>query len=206
MRVLIDDRESGIQVATVGDAIRQGADLVEGRGRLIVEVFVDGTRLGADELDAPDTVSRGATEVSLASADRRELVAGAFRDGAESLVRADELQQDAAERVQADDPVGALERLGEALEIWSAVQQAVRLGAQTAAIDLDTVQLTDRSACDAIAQLNEQLQVVRDALQAGDPVGLSDTLLYELPQVVHVWRELLHRLERLVTTQGTEGD
>ena len=38
----------------------------------------------------------------------------------------------------------------------------------------------------------------RSALQANDPVGLSDTLLYEMPEVVDEWRRLLEQLRGLV--------
>ena len=136
MRVLIDDHESGIEANTVAEAISAGASIAEDRGRLIVEVVVDGTRLSEQQLDAPQCLELAADEVVLASADRREVICQVFHDAAMALDQVDDLQREAAELIQQDEAGPAMERLAEALTIWSSVQQAVELGTRTAPVDL----------------------------------------------------------------------
>lgn len=196
MRVLIDDHDSGIDVRTVGEAIAAGATLVEPRGRLIVEVVVDGDRWPDDRLASPQWVGRAADEVSLVSADLVALVRETFGDAAQSLLQAAALQTEAAELIQTDQIEPAMERLASALTIWSAVHQAVEIGVHAAGLDLDRVKVGDRDAASIIGELQERLGVVRSALQQGDPIELADTLLYDLPDVVSRWRELLQELQR----------
>ena len=46
-----------------------------------------------------------------------------------------------------------------------------------------------------IEELNERLRAVQVALEAKDPIGLADTLLYEFPDVVEQWRRLLQHMQ-----------
>ena len=42
------------------------------------------------------------------------------------------------------------------------------------------------------------------ALLERDPIGLSDTLLYELPGIVEEWRSILDTLKRQIEGEGQE--
>ena len=93
--------------------------------------------------------------------------------------------------MQADQHVAAMDRLQQAIAIWQAVQQAVVKGAQLVGLDLDTIEVDGTPMQTAIDRLGERLRMIRSALTANDPVGLSDTLLYEMPEVIVEWRALL---------------
>ena len=55
MQVLLDDIPTDIAAQTVGEAIDAAADLADGRGRLIVDVSVDGTHWTQSELASATT-------------------------------------------------------------------------------------------------------------------------------------------------------
>ena len=190
MRVLLDEVVCDVTPQSVAEAIAAGAALAQDRGRTIADVFVDGTRWTDDRLAGPE-VANAAEEVLLVTSDPAVLVSQTLADAAEALVDADTLQREAAELMQADQHVAAMDRLQQAIAIWQAVQQAVVKGSQLVHLDLEQIEVNGTTLRAAVDRLSERLRMMRSALAANDPVGLSDTLLYEMPEVVGEWRELL---------------
>lgn len=198
MRVLLDNDECDMAVGSVGEAVAAGAALASDRGRTVTDVLVDGTRWSDDQLASPDIEQATAAEVQLITADPGELVSETFAEAAWALSDAGKLQEEAAQLIQAGQPKDAMDKLRDAVSIWLSVQEAVSKGSQLARLDLDSVTMDGISARLCIDRLTEQLRMIRSALQANDPVGLSDTLLYEMPEVVDEWRRLLEQLRGLV--------
>ncbi len=198
MRVLLDNDECDMAVGSVGEAVAAGAALASDRGRTVTDVLVDGTRWSDDQLASPDIEQATATEVQIITADPGELVSETFAEAAWALSDAGKLQEEAAQLIQAGQPRDAMDKLRDAVSIWLSVQEAVTKGSQLARLDLDSVTMDGVSARLCIERLAEQLRMIRSALQANDPVGLSDTLLYEMPEVVDEWRRLLEQLRGLV--------
>ncbi len=198
MRVLLDNDECEMAVGSVGEAVAAGAALASDRGRTVTDVLVDGTRWSDDQLASPDIEQATAAEVQLITADPGELVSETFAEAAWALSDAGKLQEEAAQLIQAGQPRDAMDKLRDAVSIWLSVQEAVTKGSQLARLDLDSVTMDGISAQLCIERLTEQLRMIRSALQANDPVGLSDTLLYEMPEVVDEWRRLLEQLRGLV--------
>jgi hypothetical protein len=192
MRVLLDERPCDVPTDTVMDAISAAAGIAENSGRLIVEVMIDGRCMSNSEFDEVAASVATAKEIRLTTANPIELVSQTLADAADALADADALQQSAAKLLQSSQPVPAMEKLGEALSIWNSVQQALNMGCQLSSIDLSDFQrLCGIDALQRIEQLNTKLKSVQAALSAGDTVALSDILLYELPDAVLQWRELL---------------
>ena len=200
MRVLLDEHLCDVKVDSVGAAIAAASALAQEKGRLIVEVLVDGQSWNGGQTDEELSSAR-ANEVRLTSVEPTDLVCRTFEDASLALADADALQQAAAELLQANQTTPAMEKLNEALSIWSAVRQAVVMGHEVmgGALDLSKGQSADRDAQASMAQiinqLNAQLRAIRAALELGDTVALSDTLLYDLPPVVSEWRGMLIDLQ-----------
>lgn len=206
MRILLDGEPiSRTTAGTVGEAITAAADLAGQRGRMIIEVSVDGAAWSEHQIADELTGATAAEEVSLTSADAVAVVAAAYRDAAQALAEADGLQRDAADLLQADRRAESLELLNESLQIWQSVQQAVVMGLHAAPACLDDDSGLETRITGAVDRLNHHLTIIRDALQSGDPVGVSDTLLYDLPEVVQDWRALLHELETTVGHDNPEN-
>ncbi len=194
MRVLLDDQPCDTEATTIGEAIAGAAAMARERGRVVVEVCIDGAPWTARELDSPDLSRRTADEISLVSTDLRELVAKTLTDAAGALTEADALQRAAAKGIQANEHAPAMEKLGEALSIWSSVRESVVKACEATRIDLEALRIADESVQTSVDLLHDRLRTVRAALEADDPVALSDTLLYELPEAVVAWREMIHGL------------
>ena len=196
MQILLDDIPCNVEARTVGEAIEGGADLARDRGRLIVDVTVDGSHLSEADLASPAQQTRTAQVVRLVTADPLELVRQTLNDAREALTEADELQREAAELLQSDEHTVSMDRLTEAISIWLCVQEAVIKGAQLIGLDLDAERPDgEENLPEAILCLKERLTAVRRALQDRDEIGLADTLLYEFPQVIERWRRLLGDLQ-----------
>ncbi len=198
MQVLLDDTPCDLDARTVGEAIDAGSGLAGHCGRLIVEVFVDDVHWTDDDLGSAERRSGGAAVVRLVSADPRSVVTDAFGDAIDALIDADRLQQEAARLLQSDRHTVALDSLGEALTIWLAVQTAIIKGTRLVGLDLDSLATGGRPLTQSISTLNHRLGVMRNALADRDVIGLADTLLYEMPQVVSEWRLILEELTRRV--------
>lgn len=198
MRVLIDEQLTDVRAETVGEAISKAVQRAEQEGRLIVDVNVDGESWSDEQLSSPEGSGTKADEVRLQSAEPTELVAGTFANAAEALLQAEDFQKDAAEKIQTGQTTEAMQQLKEAISIWMSVRQAIDQGSQLMDLNLDEIVVDDVPIKDSIEQLNEQLRLLRDALNDGDLVGVSDTLLYEQPETVRRWRSILTDLQQRV--------
>ena len=197
MKVLLDDIPCEVNATTVGEALDAASAVAEQRGRLIVDVSVDGTRWTESDLSNSDRTDAAAGVVHFTSAAPRELVRQTFADAADALTDADDLQRETAQLLQADHRTVSLDRLNEAIAIWLQVQEAIVKGSQLVGLDLDAVALP-RPIGESINALNQQLGAVRGALARNDVIALADTLLYEFPEVVEEWRGILDELQRLL--------
>jgi hypothetical protein len=195
MRVYLDDAMCDVETASIPQALAGAAVVARERGRAIVDVVIDGRQFAAEALDQERLATANAKEIHLTTADCAQLVRQAFDDAGVALAEADRLQQTAAELLQADRVIDAMQRLGEALAIWSNVRAAVLMGAEMAGLDA-----TSGEGGATIAGLSERLQSLRTALQQqpADPVALADTLMYDLPEVITAWRAMLCDLRQRV--------
>jgi hypothetical protein len=205
MRVVLDEKPFETAASNVGEAITAAAESIEDDGRVIVDVIVDGEKWNEQQLGSPDRCGETASEVKLGSANLRELVAQTLHDASEALVVADQMQREAAEDLQADRHSEAMQQLGEALNTWISVQDAVMKSAQALQLDLETIAVEGGTVDESIARLNEQLRSLRTMLQSNDTVALADTLMYELPDVVAQWRETLASIREHVQQAGRDA-
>jgi hypothetical protein len=195
MKVLLDDMPCEVNATTVGEALDAASAVAEQRGRLIVDVSVDGTRWTESDLSSPDRTDAAAEVVQFTSAAPRELVRQTFADAADALTDADDLQRETAQLLQADHRSVSLDKLNEAISIWLQVQEAIVKGSQLVGLDLNAVVLP-RPIGESITALNQRLEAVHGALARNDVIALADTLLYEFPEVVEEWRGILDELQR----------
>jgi hypothetical protein len=204
MRVLLDDSACPVQARYAGAAVAAACAVAEEHGRLVVEVHVDGEPWCDERLDDLEGDRTEASEVRLVTAEPRALITQTLDDASGALQAADALQREAAELLESRRAAVAMQKLGEAIAIWSSVQQAVALCGRVIALDLDRVTVDGVPAEELVRSLTQRLASLRGALEVGDHVGLSDTLRYELPPVVQEWRDLLAELIRLVNREPSQ--
>ncbi|TVQ54873.1 MAG: hypothetical protein EA377_04465 [Phycisphaerales bacterium] len=196
MQIWLDTEPCDLQADSVGTAIAACASLAEERGRMIVEIEVDGESWGQQQLEQPECLGRVAGEVRLTSAEPRDLVQQTFTDAVAALEEAETMQTRAAEKIQADQQAEAMEEIREVCGIWLAVQQAVQQGTELIDVDLNELKVNDTTAPAIIEQLRKQLMIIREQLEAQDHLALADTLLYDCPAVIQNWRDMLDSLQR----------
>jgi hypothetical protein len=123
-------------------------------------------------------------------------------DTIDALAVAEKLQAESADLIDAGHHSEAMEKLNEGLTVWVNVERAVSLSAQAMGWDIELVTVDQTRLRDAVDRLNERLQLLRNALETKDPVGISDVLRYDLPETVREWQAILTGL----VTRAGEGD
>jgi hypothetical protein len=196
MRVLLDESPCEMDARYVGEAIGAAATIAEGRGRMIIDVEVDGRPWSEAQLANLRGDRTEAAEIRLTTADPLALADQVLVDAADALDSADALQREAADLLEGGSRAEAMGRLSAALEAWSSVQRAVSLSAAVLDIDLDDLTVAESSTEQIVATLHLRLTAIRTALESADPVGLADGLRYELPEVVQQWRDLIESMRR----------
>ncbi len=206
MQILIDDLPCDVDANTVGEAIEGAADIARDRGRLIVDVTVDGARWTEADLASTRRHAQTAHVVRFSSAEPIELVRHTFADAVDALTEADALQREAAELLQSDKGTVAMDKLGEAVSIWLSVQEAIVSGTQLVGLELETVTIGGKPLPEAIARLSDHLNAIRTGLKQSNVIELADTLLYEFPPIVEEWRRLLAELQQRIAAPDPKPD
>jgi hypothetical protein len=197
MHILVDDRPCEHRATTVAEAIAEGVRIAQSQGRMVVDVYVDGEHWSEARLTSEAMNSAPVGEVRLHTAVAAELAGEVFQQAADAVQQTDLLQRDAAELIQAGKLPAAMEKLAQALSLWSQVQMAAATGSKAAGINLERVEVDGVAMNRVVTGLNDRLRQLHAALKDGDSVTLADTLMYDLPPVVTEWRSLLHELARL---------
>ncbi len=196
MRVFVDGEANEMDDCSLGDALAHAARTAQQRGRCIIEVFLDHNPLGQDDLAALDERSEPCGELRLVTSPivsvTRETLAGAC-SALDEIAR---LQQSAGELLQTTHAAEAMNALQAALALWNLVRDSVAKSAEITYIQLDAIAAEGVSMSQGIERLSKNLQEIGAAVRIKDHVRLADTLLYEMPDVTAVWRNLLAALDR----------
>lgn len=196
MEILIDGKSVAFDGVTLGEILEEARDLLEEQGRIISEVELDGSPLVGEGLEEAQDRPLEGDQLVLRSEDTRELVISALHEINAQLPRAAEIQAEASELLQGDEPVEAYERVADAITIWLQAQQTVAQSALLLEIELETLALGEGTGFDAIEHLRDRLESLKDLMMRGDTVALADTLAYEWPETVDRWQELVGSLAR----------
>lgn len=207
MRILLDDKETAIKAATVGDGLEKASVLAQERGRLIVEVEVDGIHWTEEDLAAPDGAARPFTELKLLTAHPGELLQETFAQAADAVSQLDQLQRDCADLLQKGDNRPGFDKLLEVLAVWAAVQTALSRGLSLGVLSPQAVAETGIDFDGAVRSLDARLRTLHQAMGAQDIVAICDELVYEFPPVAETFVELLSALARAAqATTVTRAD
>ncbi|MEL7088654.1 MAG: hypothetical protein AAGL98_09485 [Planctomycetota bacterium] len=195
MQVYLDEQAielPGPNLASLLDAARRRLADAEGAvRRVVVEVAVDGHKLGEDQIAQRAEDDLGDQEVRLTTADPQQLAVDTLDQVRGRLAEAQEMQQEAADLLQQDQTQPALQKVGESIEAWLQVQQAVLQSAVLLGIDLDTLDIDGQPAHALTTAALERLEDIKVFIQANDTVALADALQYEWPETTSQWHRLI---------------
>ena len=191
MRIFLDEQAVDLTGGSLGELLDGARRRLTDGGRVVVEVAVDGAKLGEEQLTAMAEEVLGERELRLTSAEPRALVVETLEQVRGRLTAAGELQQEAADLLQQDEAAAALTKVGESIEAWLQVQQAVLHSAMLLQLDLDRLMVDGQPAHRLTDEAVQQLQDVKAYIQSQDMVALADTLAYEWPETTARWQRLL---------------
>lgn len=196
MRIVLDESETHLTAESVVDAVQKAATLAGERGRMIVEIEVDGIRWSEEDLSAPDAMARKAGELRLQTAHPAELLVEMFAGASEAVREVDAIHREAAKFLQTGDNKQGYARLLEALAVWGAVQTGLTRGLGLGVLSRESLESAGIDVGATMQTLEGCLKTVREALVAQDETALSDCLLYEFPAVTERISTLLASLAR----------
>lgn len=195
MQVYLDGQPLAVERATLASGLRAASEAAQKRGRVVVEVYVDGSLVSDTILsDPPDEVL--GREMKTVSVEPRLLVRETLLDAAEALDRAGQEQVDAADEIQSGRVEGAMPLLQSAILKWQAVRDAVEKSASLLEIPLNSrvAGPGDRNLGQVVDGLAASLTDVRRSLEAEDWSGLADLLAYDMTEQVRSWQDMLRSL------------
>ncbi|HZW05777.1 MAG TPA: hypothetical protein VFF65_01535 [Phycisphaerales bacterium] len=216
MRAFLDEQSLTIPTAPAGGpatgsvaaAISAAKAAAAAKGRVIVDILVDGQRLDDEALDAPSTLPAGDIELKCISADPRQLVADSFSDVARAVDELRPVQREAAEALQTGKLDSAFEGLTAALQVWDAVHRVTEQGPALLGANLTSLAAETeggRAVLEELASLSATLQQVKDAVSTQDWSTLSDLLSHELDEAAGRWSRLLDALAKGAVGFGKGG-
>ena len=191
MRVILDNQPCSIDATNLGEALAAASTLAEGRGRLVVEVLVDGALLSDAQLQDEDRLCGTARELELKTTTASALLQETFIQAAESIADTASMQTTAAEMLRSGQSPEGMEAIGTALASWGQIHEAAIKGLLLAGEDPETLVVREISFLDANSALQQQLGDLQRGIEAQDASAICDCLLYEFPKVCEIWIEVL---------------
>jgi hypothetical protein len=191
-RVYLDGEPLWAQRDTLQAGLRVAADEAQQRGRIIVEATADGSPIAEPVLEnPPDTPFDG--ELRFVSVEPKMLARTTLQDASEALEQAREAQKRGAELIESGRPEESLTPLGEAIDVWRVVRDAVQKSVAIAPTGAGQAGLSE-----LVTMLGATLTEIKRSLTAQDWSALSDALHYDMDEQVDRWQSLLtHMVDEL---------
>lgn len=204
MRITLDGSHcENLNPATIGEAIESGCQRAHELGRVVVQIDVDDRTLDAAELGDPEVTSGTAEAVALISLEPAEVILASLELGRNAIAAADEQFALAARALQSGAADEAVTPLGEGLELWQTLDENVLRETVPAVLAEAGDEALQTAFKSLVSELETALKTIREALGAGDPAALSDSLLYEFPETTARWTGFLSRCTETLTGTGT---
>ncbi len=209
MRIVVDNEPLTAAPGSIAGALSAARLSAEQRGRVVIEVLLDGEPLTDAQLSQPSTAARNSGEMRFTTAEPAELVGSTLLGVAETLGDVKLEQQAAAELLTLGKMSEAMDRLHHALRTWEGVRQAVIDGTTLLGMSVETTVLRttsgERAMSEQVRLLASSLSEVKRAFGAEDWSGLADVLGYDMQEQADQWRETLIALAEHIRTARTSN-
>ena len=207
MRILLDNEPCPLTAENLGEVLHAANDIAQGRGRLVVEVLVDGIALSDTQLLDEERLQAPAEEVHLRTCTAMDILSETFQNASMAVLESEQVQEQAARLIQAGNTVEGMKTLSVALSTWIEVHDAVVKGLTLAGEDPDTLVINEIRFSDASSSLQDLLGQLRAGITNADSSVICDCLLYEFPVICNTWAGLLQGLPtRYDSTAADDGE
>ncbi len=195
MNVLLDDvAVDAFAGESLADAVAAGRAEAERRGRVLVEVQVDGEAVSESVLADPSGVSAAGSEIRLHSVDPVALVRDSLGEASDALGGSMAAHTSVAHQLQQDDLAAAMNGLGEVMHAWGALQRTITHGSGLLGRDLDELAGPEAGLTAQIDGLIDRLRALKGAIESQDWSEVADVLEYDLAPQVEPWRATLRTM------------
>lgn len=198
MPVFFDQQPVTVPHDSLAGAIEAARQVAEARGRVVVDVLLDGERLDEDALQQPSAEPLGGREIRFTSVEPRVFVGQALLDAVEELESITKNQQAAAKGLRSGNLPAAFEALQSAVDSWQLVRRAAGDGPALLGLDPGRVSVRGEdgraeSLATHVEALAHDLRTLQNALSIQDWSSISDLLGAggELDERATQWRILL---------------
>jgi len=196
MQVLLDGRPIEVSGNTLADALKAGRSTASSLKRVIIEVIADGFAAPDAHLSNPPVDDPYAETIEMKTASAVDLVRTTLHESADALEEAKKQQVIASELILEAKTGEAMEKLGEALQLWSAIQRAVTdscalFSSPELSVPEDVIPQVDPVL---VAELATNLNKVHSALSKKDWSELSDLLAFELEEQAQKWSKAIREM------------
>jgi hypothetical protein len=183
-------RAEELGLRTVGQVLSH----LQRANRLVVNVLIDGEEPDLRRLgDVRKSTLKDHT-IFIETTDPRQMANQVLSEVEAQLGEADRLKSEAAELLQKNQNVKAMERLAGCFSTWQSAQQSLLSIAQLLKIDLATVIVADKRLTDLVGECTQQLKDIKSSLENRDFVTLGDLLIYETNDMSLNWRQAIAAL------------
>jgi hypothetical protein len=189
---LLNAEQMGMQ--TVGQVLTH----VQRDNRLVVNLLIDGQEPDLDHLGTLKRKLLAEHTLFIETAEPRRVALDALREVEDQLFEGDRLTSEAVDLLQANQVENAMKKLSGCFSTWQHFQESVLKTAQLLRLDLESVTVEDRSLAEVVREFRDQLQSVKQSLEARDYVSLCDILTYEIPQGTERWRAALETMREII--------
>lgn len=194
MSITVDDqpveaRQLGVR--TVGELLARIAD----DNRLVVSLMVDGIRPQADALEKLRSQPLEGRVVYIETTEPHQIAGEVIDEARKLLAEAETLRTQAVEHLQNDRPAEAFKRLAVCFRTWGWTRESVEKLSQLLRIDLEQIQLDQQTLAGWLIAFTQQLEEIRQSLEARDYTRLSDVLAYEADATNARWQEALDAIQ-----------
>jgi hypothetical protein len=166
--------------------------------RLVVHVLIDGAEPDLKRLgDVRKSAVHGHT-VFIETTEPRQMANDILREVESQLGEANRLRSEAADLLQKNQNVKAMEKLSGCFTTWQNAQESLLGTAQLMKIDLARIIVGKITLSDLIAGFAEQLRQIKSSLENRDFVSLTDMLLYETTQTCAQWTTAITSLRTAI--------
>lgn len=198
MKVYLDNEPMELDSSSLRAAFGSAVELANGRGRVIVDVLIDGAPVPGDMIADPPDEPMAGDELRFTSAEPRAMVRETLLDAVEALDQVVVHQQEVAELVMAGKIEAVRASLESVVGIWQAVVLAIQRGSELLEIELDAMRVEGEPLSVRISGLSERLGEVIRAVDRQDWSALADTLAFDMCEQAGAWQTMLRDLAQSI--------
>jgi hypothetical protein len=193
MKATLDGQPLTIDRPSLAAALQAAAASARERGRIIVEVLLDGQPVHGEALGQPSDEAIDAEHLEMTSTDPTSLVRVTLFDAADAMDNARDEHAACAEMIHRGDIQAAMGSLGQLLSTWQAVREAIAHGG--AAMGHPLADYAGDGKLDArTAALSKQLDDLKRAVGNDDLSTVADLLEDDLRTEAGLWADTLRQI------------